>query len=468
MLQFKQVYSQFIFWILLCSSVWGYSQGDTIKLDIEYDKYIKPLGLRAFYIPNQKSVVLDSMGKLIIERNGRLKLNVIDIYSEYNAAILLKYESNYEVGVINLENGYHFSAEHSNLSFQAPDGKYNYTAGFIFMKKDSQFKVYSCYRPTILYEGVFDEIIDYCDNIIVRKGDRYGVYNDIIGEVLPPIYKKIRQNNQLWEFQGEDNKWGYIQHNTKRYSIIPYNEIKEKSEAVYDSILSLNFLLLKKEGKWGVFFKEYSFFTPFEYDAFQLNEIDSYCTTGMSRCDKLNTHYLTFPCIAKKQGKYGVIGIKNSIFIPFIYDTLLIQNNNKNNRTRYLASKNKKWGIITTKETILPFKFDSILYAYNSNLKSANDNFWVKKRKKWYLINEQKNTLLSTAFDSIQFVRNNQVLVWKNKKCGLFSQQKMTYLIPLIYDKIEFSPTCYENCIFTVKKDNIVYQLSPPLYEIPK
>lgn len=151
------------------------------------------------------------------------------------------------------------------------------------------------------------------------------------------------------------------------------------------------------------------------------------------------------------KGKMGLIQkSKNSrntydTLMKATYDSIIIDENINFNEIVFVK-KNRKWGIINIKKiTLLPIKYDSI----NFDLSKDNRNwgpfqriFVVNENGKWGMIGRKRdnevilNTLIPFEYNAISKLYSNFMLLQKGDKFQVYNLEKYKFISPKFYNSI--------------------------------
>ena len=172
--------------------------------------------------------------------------------------------------------------------------------------------------------------------------DKWGVVDSTGIERIPCLYDKIEPKEKYTE---KDSTFVFIIEKDNLTGICNFNH-EELIEVKYDGILLFynSYGFLFKNGKWGIFNKDFQIVTECLYDDISFPN-DSSCK------------YVTVRKGTYSHGKYGIIEISSGeIIIPFIYKKL----EDYKNEQLILAKNNKdKFGFIDINNNIvIPFEYD--------------------------------------------------------------------------------------------------------------
>lgn len=150
-------------------------------------------------------------------------------------------------------------------------------------------------------------------------------------------------------------------------------------------------------------------------------------------------------CIAKKDGKYGLINFSNEILYPFTCDKM-----EKNFRSDdIITMQGKKYGLIDScGHEILPMEYENI-ESFHAN---ARQHFIVKQNGKFGKIDRNKNIIIPIEFDYIsnwrEYSPKEIQYVRKGNKYGIYRQDGKI-LLPVVYDNL-----CYHRINYVQVKQN--------------
>lgn len=256
--------------------------------------------------------------------------------------------------------------------------------------------------------------------IVVHKG-KYGIIDSAENFVLPPSYTKIEHPKPSpTEYSTPDDNFFITRKN--RFIQVWNNRLEPLSNDEYktyqfhhlqyeDSTLNL-FILKNKANKTGIIDGHGRELVPFEYQSIQFFP----------------------PCIAKKDGKFGLITPFNKILYPFICDKLskvhLYQD--------FIAKRGNKYGLIDSSgQEILPLEYEDIETSY----KNSREHYIVKQNGKYGKIDRNGNIIIPVEFDRIsnwvEYFPSEYHYVTKNGKKGIYSIDGKA-CIPTVYDELFF------------------------------
>ena len=275
----------------------------------------------------------------------------------------------------------------------------------------------------------FDDIKDFSDGRAwALKSGKWGVI-DIKGEtVLDFQYNKLGdfvynisvvcQKNEKWENYKKWNsyqrryvnrshsvtheRWGLV--NKKGDILIPLSDSRIFIEGVVQ-----NMILVRKGGFCGAFDNNNNIVIPLSYDGIEI------LPNGKVK--------------AKKNYKYGLIGLEGKTLIPFEYDELKEFSDNI-----YTVCQTNKWGLVNTQgQIILPVEYDKI-----GDLEDGKAV--VEKNGKVDIINNAGSILAPEPLDDYVYTTLSNGMIKYNyhnqKKYGLMNSNK-TVLTDMVFDEIE-------------------------------
>ena len=189
----------------------------------------------------------------------------------------------------------------------------------------------------------------------------------------------------------------------------------ENIDFIYDSIYqpqSENFIMLKKNGKWGTWDFNGNQILPFEYEAIRLTRYHNDILKGLF--------------YVKKNGKLGTVDNNNKIVIPIEYED--ISRLNEHTPGAHYVVKDKKTGIVSFKgKIIIPILYDSIYYYSTKKLIKAKKGIHVG------ILNSKNKIVLPFKYQNIIFdfhdsedlheTRNLRLIVKENNKWSIINLQ---------------------------------------------
>lgn len=287
--------------------------------------------------------------------------------------------------------------------------------------------------------------------LIVAKNDLYGLIDTFGNEITPFIYNSLyaMPNQRLKrpvEFVGEiygrtaDTITTVLMDSSGReyfrgigdyvtdisfqgYSVINQNSqlilinkttSKIIANGMYPEILHIG----------GGFFAAYQEPNAGVWEIYDLNGIFK----GKLKADSLRQCRANL-FSAKRNGKWGILNLKNKQVLPFVYDQIDILND-----AGIKVCQNNKWGLLNARGKILmPIQYD--------NINLSNDEFNIilaKKDNKLGLYGLTGNLLGSTFYDDIDdsYTDSSFLIISNEKKFGLISLTGYP-ITPLEYDNIE-------------------------------
>ena len=186
----------------------------------------------------------------------------------------------------------------------------------------------------------------------------------------------------------------------------------EKGAYVFDSIYHPRFekyIMLQKDGKWGVCNLKAKQILPFEYEAIRLTRY---------RINNLKGAFYV-----KKNGKLGTVDIKNRIIIPIEYND--ISRLNEHNPGAHYVVQNGKTGIISFKgKIIIPIEYDSLYYYNKKNLIKA------KKANLVGVLNSKNEVIIPFKYQNIifDFYDHNDIYEYGNLRLVVKENDKWSII----------------------------------------
>lgn len=373
----------------------------------------------------------------------------------------------------------------------------NLNVSFLSVKKGSKFAIFSNSGEKI-EDFIFNDIYTSIPNYLqINIANKTGLYNLNTRKItIPCIYSSLsfcepcgnlfevtlnnkhnlvdpnnnlklkywydvlsRPNYEIANFIAKrDNKMGIINYNDE--IILPFDYLQIESSAFSDgSLIAKNNL-----NKFGCVNIQGKTTLPFEYDTIETNYNDHYkkVFTKNDKCGLLQmnqgTPYEIATCeyenietyknffIAKRNGKLIMLNNFNKPLNNFEFDSLenltsdYYSSNNvfmgKNNGNYFLINSN---GILINEK---PYKsIEKVNICYTS------DYFNEKAEHVYYKVTNDKNTLLlldyncniietNMVFDDIIAVYENNLIVKKNKKVGVYNLVNFSMKLNTEYDSI--------------------------------
>ncbi len=254
-----------------------------------------------------------------------------------------------------------------------------------------------------------------------RLKNKWGFADSTAKIVIKPKYEAVTPFNRSYAAVKEKGKWGFI--NLKGEMILTPR---------YDSVGEYFHGYLQFDDKTG----EQKFITGIEvFSAGQkkyVNEkgvkifdapvVFSFVDDGESN-NRFQFEYI-------RENNLIGLSFKTGYYVPPQYDTLIYRDANfYDDLPHFLAKKNGKWGIISIRNhVLLDFKYD-----YLADKKSRYSKIF-KKNGKWGIMNSEYKIVFESPYDSIAFAEGGFLVRSKNK-WGLIDYDYDT-IVPLKYQKI--------------------------------
>ncbi len=191
--------------------------------------------------------------------------------------------------------------------------------------------LYHKYNKTLVIPAVYDTL-NYIsdDRITACKNDRYGMINIEQEEIIPFEYKYIDYINDNFIIAiNDDEKYGVINIDNEVVLSFEYDEI-------YNIHEYYGYLRVSKNNKFGlVNSANAEIVVPLEYESIEYTRNET--------------------AVAIKEGRFGVIDVRNKIVVPFIYDSIM------NHYDGFAVYKDELAGFINEEgSVILPVEFYNI------------------------------------------------------------------------------------------------------------
>jgi len=236
----------------------------------------------------------------------------------------------------------------------------------------------------------------------------WGVINSKGEIIIDPIYKEtiiIPDNSKdiflcTHEVDYTKNTYKTMVLNSKGEQIITNYDIVQALEN-YDSSNNLwyenDVLLVKKDGKFGLVDFKGQELLKCEYEAIEALK-------------GVKNSFLT-----KKDGKFGLVDNIGAIILENNYQK--IQPVSDKYENGYIVTdNNKKMGVINRdKTTAVELKYEDIKQIY------GDGKYVVKENGKWQIIDNQGTVYLKDKFDEVLSIQGDNVIVKKDKKCGVIT-----------------------------------------------
>jgi len=192
--------------------------------------------------------------------------------------------------------------------------------------------LYHKYNKTLVISAVYDTL-NYIndDRITACKNDRYGLMNIEQEEIIPFEYKYIDYiNDNFIIVIDDDGKYGVINTNNEVVLSFEYDEIFNITEYC-------GYLRISKNNEFGLINSSNAeIVVPLEYESIEYAGNET--------------------AVAIKEGRWGVIDVRNKIVVPFIYDSIM------NYYDGFAVYKDELAGFVNKEgNVILPVKYYNIL-----------------------------------------------------------------------------------------------------------
>ncbi len=411
---------------------------------------------------NNKDVLIDTMGKEIIEPNHSFQ----EIKENFPNDHILWIQKNNKWAFFDLKGTpltpFIFDEMYpANLSKNQPN---------MFFDKDYRW----------FYKGL----------IVVQKGDEYGVINEKMDFEVP-------WNSYQWisplsasgvMIVKKNNKFGLLNYQLKLIQSIELDTISNLLPKEYDQ--NLNIFWGKKDGKYYIFDSLGVRIENSEYDSIiHINK--NFCLVTKNGenliLDKNGRNILgdkEYICkdwngfVVKKNSNIGLIDLNGNTIIPFEYEDI-----NSEDENRIFVKKDSKWGVVTNKnKIIIPCIYDYIAYAWD-DVHDESHNYIVVQHDKFGKINEKGEEIFPCIYDGIttwvengpkghyvmigdkmglieysgkiiipieyesvsDCIRTNWVKVYKNGKAGLCFKNDGSIFLPIEFDSIYVDADYFED-----------------------
>ncbi len=337
--------------------------------------------------------------KGIVNKNGEIIIDPIydDISSLQYSGKFSYYivELNDKIGVIDKSGKIIIEINHEK-QYSDP----TYSNGLILLKKNGK-KIYYNETGTKELEITVTDAYSFYNGLALIKKDGFCEYIDKKGNVT--ISNKYSEgysfsDDKDYTYVMQNGKWGIIDKKGKSITKFEF----EKFEFIGDSDI-----LVVKQNKLSGFIrlstKKYS--TSKYYKDFKIKDIEF--------------------IIVKEDKLWGVVDINDYLILPFEFDEIEIDRNQK----LILARKKKKWNIFSFENT------KESLYVTEQYL-LFNDKILIKQKEGYYIVDNKKSVKIE--IDNAINTKGDFLIYLKNGKHGIIDS-KNTIIIENQYDTIEFS-----------------------------
>jgi len=250
------------------------------------------------------------------------------------------------------------------------------------------------------FEFIFERNAFICGKTMDGK---FGLYKKDGSVILKPEYKFI------FESENGSSKLLFA---LKESS---YSIINKEGKTIYDNSIK----------KYGYILNEYNLVCPFfdTENSFLLlqdtkNKYGVYDEINQKQClpqiynsikQKLPVEKNTYFIVSKKN-KFGIVDDKNTIIVPFLYDDLSFDLANPYTGKEIIlpAKKNGKWGLISLKnKTLVDFGYQHI-----AKIDDQRNIFKAKIKNKYKIINGNGKALCADSFDDVANFEGNETLTF--------------------------------------------------------
>lgn len=254
---------------------------------------------------------------------------------------------------------------------------------------------------------------------------KWGVINSKGEIIIDPIYKEtiiIPDNSKdlflcTHEVDYKKNTYKAMALNSKSEEIITgYDTIQALEN--YDSDNNLwhenDVLLVSKEGKYGLVDFRGKELLKCEYD-------------NIEALKGVKSSFLT-----KKDEKVGLVDNIGATILENIYQEIK-PISDKYENGYIVIDKDKRAGVINRDKTVaVEVKYEEVKQLY------GDGKYVVKESGKWQIVDGEGNTYLKDKFDEVISINGNNVIIKKEKKCGIITISDETK-IALKYEDISYA-----------------------------
>lgn len=280
---------------------------------------------------------------------------------------------------------------------------------FFIVTKDEKMGVFNAnIKPSIpvQYEQIYPSMGR--NTFIVKQGTKYGVI-DLKGNLLlSPEYEIVAVGNETYILR-KNNLYGiYDKYMNEIYPV----ELEGNLEHIKTDKNTSSFSYIRKGEKVGIYNRDNNSIIVPQYDKLFL----------------LQSHF-----VFHKEGKLGILNLDFQEVVPAKYDYTWVVNASKN---LYGVELNGKKGVINSKDSVLiPFEYNSIKYV--SSETKGMDRYVVEKNRKIGVIDSSNNVILECKFDRYISRSTNYIMMLYNKKLGTYDWSG-NEIVPPVYEKWEW------------------------------
>jgi hypothetical protein len=406
----------FVFILQFCGINSVYAQ-DTIISPIQQSPYTQIIvSYQQFFVGN-KWGIMDTLKRVIIPaiNEGEFNLDHHQVSGGYG----IFYTINNKTGFLHLNRKYHIPPLYDKIMIDDNHQDYDNTSSAIIVQKNGKYGLLYKNSDKVFLPCEYENIERYCNNFILTKNNKKGLYNYHAKELLACKYDMIQRPNGIWTYR-KGRKWGYIRNDLRT------GKVRKQVKPTYDTIISVNYLMLKKGKKWALLNEKDSMIIPFEYESFFVVQGGMRCGFGMTDCSEWSNNYIQFPCIVQKNDKFGIIDLKKRVILPFIYNESLGSYYDEfNTKITLLKKTNKK---TDTCRILIPHSCDNPSEFYHAEQSPET--------KKWAISNATNTLLTPFQFEDVHFNYPKKPTVVINNKYGIFDIKNQQYIMPAIYQQI--------------------------------
>ncbi|WP_375580485.1 WG repeat-containing protein [Marivirga tractuosa] len=419
-------------------------QDGKILLPIEYKRIEWNNGKHIFVTPLNEWSILNKTGEEVGKQKGDSVFYLNDSLlvkntSEFAQIFNLYTNENKQVFHADLIGvfGNRFILNKSKQTFIAKDsnevttekysGKVIWNKDFFVVKK----KIFQGYEFIILNtkgKTIKADSYQFLDqNIALKINDNWGIFDENLSEVIPPLYHSIQKNGQSFIVNFKD-RFGVIDQDNNWIIPPQYREINPINNSLYklvDKYLQESISDGNEKVEARLYYDFYGDFGV-EQDVnhtFRLIDINGNPLSGFKK-GKYNSH-----------GESGIIFRNNNqhillndsgkeLFKINDYDTVIFSDD------EFLAiQKNGHWGFINK---------DGILRIANryDTVRSFNDErSAIKIRNSWGFINRNEDLVIQPYYSEVSDFENKTAFVLYNNKYGLIDVNG-SFIIEAEYDEI--------------------------------
>lgn len=295
--------------------------------------------------------------------------------------------------------------------------------------------------------------VEYTDNekgiTVIYKGgyrDRlYAIMETDSRKLLAPfVFERFN-----YSFRGNENeaevmvngKWGIVDARGKVLMPCIYSYLEKQKIMLNNQVC----YIARLDDRYGIVTDSNRVLLPFDYSYINVQEdYINVCKDG--KCALLGRNLkplvkewynsLTMRYgfgVAQLGGKYGLIGYKGEVLVPFVYEMLEVLVEHDDEEFYFIARKNGKYGLLKLNgNAVIPFEYDSL-----GQFSPYSRFFIAVKNKLRGVVDKKGKLLLPVEYNEIAHIHANKTfMLRKGNKYGIINSD-MKILLPVAYDHFE-------------------------------